>query len=104
MTEQFDDAAYRERVIQGVLAAVVQAGAVEGSGGGMIALDSAIESLCDAIASIEAASGVSATPSDRRKTADHCRQRIIRTGSGLAAMTAAGQPLPWTFEAIGPRN
>ena len=98
----FDETtAYRTKVMHGVMSAVVDAGAIEGSGGGLINLDIALEGICDAIAAIENASGVSTNARQRRETADICRTRIIRTGSALAKSEDEGQPLPWRFETIG---
>lgn len=99
-----DDSTYQERVIQGALEAVVAAGAVDGEDGGVVDLVAAIDGLCDAIAALEASSGVSKSPSDRRKMADRCRQRIIATGSGLARMAEAGEPLGWSLEALPVRR
>ena len=95
-----EESSYQERVIHGALGAVVAAGSVDGEAGGYVDLDAAIDGLCDAIATLEAGAGVSKSPSDRRKTADRCRQRIIATGSGLARMAAAGEPLEWELTAI----
>ena len=95
---------YHERVIDGVLAAVVAAGSLSAESGGYVDLEVAIDGLCDAIATLEAGAGVSKSPSDRRKTADRCRQRIIATGSGLARMAAAGEPLEWELTRITKPN
>ena len=95
---------YQERVIHGALGAVVAAGSIDGEPGGYVDLDGAIDGLCDAIATLEAGAGVSKSPAERRKMADRCRQRIIATGSGLARMVAAGEPLGWSLDAMGPTN
>ena len=91
---------YQERVIQGALEAVVAAGSIDGEEGGYVDVDVAINGLCDAIATLEAAAKISKSPSDRRKLAEHCRQRIIATGSGLMRMAEAGEPLGWDLEAL----
>ena len=55
-------------------------------------------------AAVEAGAGVSKSAAERRKTANRYRQRIIATGSGLARMAAAGEPLEWELTAIPQTN
>lgn len=95
---------YQEKVIHGALDAVVAAGSVDGEDGGYVDLDAALDGLCDAIAMLEAGAGMSKSPAERRKMADRCRQRIIATGSGLARMVAAGEPLGWELTVIPTAN
>lgn len=99
-----DDTTYQEQVIQGALNAVVAAGSVDGESGGYVDFDAAVNRLCDAIATLEAAAGLGKSAMVRRKTADRCRQRIIATGSRLARMAEAGEPLGWTLTPVGLRN
>lgn len=101
---EVEASSYQERVIHGALGAVVAAGSVDGEIGGYVDLDAALDGLCDVIAMLQAGAGVSKSPAERRKSADRCRQRIIATGSGLARMVAAGEPLGWELTAIPQTN
>jgi hypothetical protein len=95
---------YRICVTQGALNAVIAAGAVKGSGGGMVNLEVAILGICDAIASLVTAAGVNTTAKDRRQTAELCRKRILGTSDTFARLAEAGQPISWTLESKDPTH
>ncbi|HEX8413795.1 MAG TPA: hypothetical protein VF637_07900 [Sphingomicrobium sp.] len=105
MKDDFSDldetTAYRMRAMHGTITAVIQAGAIKGSPGGVVKLDVALEGICDAIAALESAAGVSQNSRERRQTADLCRGRTIKTNAALAKAAEDGKPLPWKFETIG---
>ena len=91
---------YREKVVQGVLAAVVDAGAVPGAEGGYIELDSAVDALCAAIATLVMQSGEATTAKDRRETADYCRGEIAKVMRSIAD----GAPISWKIDPVGRSN
>ena len=79
-----EESTYQERVIQGALAAFVAAGSADGAEGGYVDFDAALDGLCDAIATLEAAVSLGKSPVVRQDgrsmpTADH------RPGIGIGA-------------------
>jgi len=91
---------YREKVVQGVLTAVVDAGAVPGVEGGYIELDSAVDALCAAIATLVMQSGEATTAKDRRETADYCQGEIAKVMRSIAD----GAPISWKLDPVGRSN
>lgn len=91
---------YREKVVQGVLTAVVDAGAVPGAEGGYIELDSAVDALCAVIATLVMQLGEATTAKDRRETADYCRGEIAKVMRSIAD----GAPISWKLDPVGRSN
>ena len=67
-------------------------------------LETAVQGMCDAIATLVAASGQDQTPKDRRVTADMCRKLVLVARDGIAAKLAAGEEMPWTMTPMGELN
>jgi hypothetical protein len=94
------DLSYREKVVHGVISAIVDAGAEPGAPGGYIDLHGAVDAMCAALATVVMQSGEASTPKLRRETADYCRTEIAKVMKAIAD----GAPIGWALEPVGDRN
>jgi hypothetical protein len=94
------DLSYREKVLHGVISAIVDAGAEPRASGGYIDLHGAIDALCAVLATVVMQSGEAPTPKLRRETADYCRTEIAKVMKAIAD----GAPIDWKLEPVGRRS
>jgi hypothetical protein len=94
------DLSYREKVVHGVISAIVDAGAEPRASGGYIDLHGAIDALCAVLATVVMQSGEAPTPKLRRETADYCRTEIAKVMKAIAD----GAPIDWKLEPVGRRS
>lgn len=95
---------YFQRVLQQTLNGFVAAGAIEGSGGGMVDLDEAVKGALAAVAILVVQSGAVPTPRDRRQFAHECMQQLRKALEGAASSKAAGNLAAWQVSDLGQRH